>query len=600
MSLPLEGVRVVEVAQYVAGPLAGSLLAELGAEVIKVEPPGGDAYRRVMPVAPGIGRFFVPLNRGKRSIVLDLKSSDGRAALAKLIATAEVVVHNAPPARAEAFGIGWEKLHASHPALVVGIVTSFGPHGPLAGAPAYDLVAQGRSGLLTSHASHGDTVPVRAGGIPMADLTAGHLLATGVLAALVRARTTGEGHLVEVSLLGAALAVQIQDLVWLGDEAAGPAAPATRRDLTARADEIAGGLAMNPYYRCYEAADGFLAVACLNAPQRERFLGLFGLDDATIATPDLVPDDPAVLAEKQRVTATIEGAIAGERVEAWFALLGAASVPAGPVLARETVHADPQVLCQRPRRERRAAGPRARDDPRQRIPGRRGGSGSRAARAGARRRHRGRAGGGRRMRFTIEPELELFAESVRGALAGWEAPLEPVFGEWQDDRDDDLAGRLAEVGWAELWVDPDLLGPAVAGGIELGRAVAPLSLVDEPTLGVPLAIGGRVRHGEGRVDGGEREPTLDGSGTLRGVDPALPFDPERLRVWGAVTLALPRRPCRRVSRASGGTCPLVVSSSVRRSPLYRRCRRALPMRLWRGTGSCCPPGRLPTRRALPA
>ena len=141
------------------------------------------------------------------------------------------------------------------------------------------------------------------------------------------------------------------------------------------------------------------------------------------------------------------------------------------------------------------------------------------------------------MRFTIEPELELFAESVRGALEGWEAPLEPVFGEWQDDRDDDLAGRLAEVGWAELWVDPDLLGPAVAGGIELGRAVAPLSLVDEPTLGVPLSIGGRVRHGEGRVEGGEREPTLDGSGTLKGVDPAVSFDPERLRAWGAVTLA---------------------------------------------------------------
>jgi crotonobetainyl-CoA:carnitine CoA-transferase CaiB-like acyl-CoA transferase len=179
----------------------------------------------------------------------------------------------------------------------------------------------------------------------MADLTAGHLLATGVLAALVRARTSGDGHLVEVSLLGAALAVQIQDLVWLGAQATGPAAPATRRDLEARADEIAGGLAMNPYYRCYEASDGFLAVACLNTPQRERFLELFGLDDGTIATPDLVPDDPAVLAEKQHVTAAIERAIAAEPVEAWLALLGAASVPAGPVLARETVHADAQVLA---------------------------------------------------------------------------------------------------------------------------------------------------------------------------------------------------------------------------------------------------------------
>ena len=159
-ALPLEDVRVVEVAQFVAGPLACALLAELGAEVVKVEPPGGDAYRQVMPVAPGVGRYFVPLNRGKRSVVLDLKSPAGRARLAALVATADVVVHNAPQRRAEEFGLGWEALHAAHPSLVVGVVTSFGPCGPLAGAPAYDLVAQGRSGLLTSHASRGDSVPV--------------------------------------------------------------------------------------------------------------------------------------------------------------------------------------------------------------------------------------------------------------------------------------------------------------------------------------------------------------------------------------------------------------------------------------------------------
>ena len=143
------------------------------------------------------------------------------------------------------------------------------------------------------------------------------------------------------------------------------------------------------------------------------------------------------------------------------------------------------------------------------------------------------------MRFTVGAELELFAESVRSALAGWEAPVEPVFGAWQDDRDDALAARLAEIGWAELWADSDLLGPAVAGGIELGRACAPLCLVDEATLGKPLAIAGRIRHGVGRVEGGEREPTLDGTGTLRRVGSAQgpPSDPARLHVSGAVTLA---------------------------------------------------------------
>ena len=116
-------------------------------------------------------------------------------------------------------------------------------------------------------------MPVRAGGIPLADLTAGYLLASEVLAALVSARATGVGRLVDVSLLAAALAVQVQDLVWLEGEAGETARTATSADLAARADEIGGGIAMNPYYRCYETRDGFVAVACLNVAQRRAFAG---------------------------------------------------------------------------------------------------------------------------------------------------------------------------------------------------------------------------------------------------------------------------------------------------------------------------------------
>ncbi len=346
MSLPLEGVRVVEYAQYVAGPLCGVLLADLGADVVKVEPPAGDGYRRVMPVAPGVGRYFIPLNRGKRSVTVDLKAEAGRATSAKLVAAADVVLHNFPRERAERFGLGWEELHAAQPALVVGRVSSFGTSGPLADAPAYDLVAQARAGLLTAHASRGDTVPVRAGGIPMADLTAGFLLATGVLAALVRARETGKGELVDVSLHAAALAVQLQDLVWLDGEGEEDARAADRDHLDARAGEIAGGVAMNPYYRCFEATDGFVAVACLNLAQRRALLDLFGLEDATIDAPDLVPDDTATLRAKQDVTTAIERAFADDTVDGWVGRLGAVGVPCGPVLRRESVHADPQVVAE--------------------------------------------------------------------------------------------------------------------------------------------------------------------------------------------------------------------------------------------------------------
>jgi crotonobetainyl-CoA:carnitine CoA-transferase CaiB-like acyl-CoA transferase len=346
MSLPLEGVRVVEYAQYVAGPLCGVLLADLGAEVVKVEPPRGDAYRHVMPIADGVGRYFVPLNRGKRSVVVDLKSDEGRQTSERLLATADIVLHNYPLERAGRFGLDWEELHAAHPRIVLGAVSAFGRTGPLAAAPAYDLVAQARAGLLTAHASRGDSVPVRAGGIPMADLTAGFLLSTGVLAALVRARESGVGELVEISLLAAALAVQLQDLVWLDGEGAPGSQTADRGSLDARADEIAGGVAMNPYYRCFQAADGFLAVACLNVEQRRAFLRLFGLEDETIEAPDVVPDDPGLLGAKLAVTSAAERAIVREGVAAWIERLTAAGVPCGVVRMRESVPADPQVVAE--------------------------------------------------------------------------------------------------------------------------------------------------------------------------------------------------------------------------------------------------------------
>lgn len=160
------------------------------------------------------------------------------------------------------------------------------------------------------------------------------------------------------------------------------------------------------------------------------------------------------------------------------------------------------------------------------------------------------------MRFVLAPELELFAESVRGVLAEWEPLAEAVLGEWADSRGDALAARLTALGWADLWTDPELLGPTVAGAVELGRAVAPLHLLDEATLGAPLAVGGRVRHGTGQgeaafaLPGGglalgaigeaKREPSLDSVGTIL-VEPRheqrLEDADARWRAWNAATVA---------------------------------------------------------------
>src|SRR5579863_2345624 len=170
---PLIGIRVLEYAQYVAGPFAGMVLADLGADVIKVEPPSGDAWRRYEPFAEGQSRYFYGLNRNKRSVVLDLKSDEGLRANRALIRTGDVVLHNLPPDRARRFELDRESVREANPAAVRCCVSALGSDGPEAALPAFDLVAQALSGLLLGGAHIADTVPQRAGGIAMADFTAG-------------------------------------------------------------------------------------------------------------------------------------------------------------------------------------------------------------------------------------------------------------------------------------------------------------------------------------------------------------------------------------------------------------------------------------------
>ena len=237
--LPLAGLRVVEYAQYVAGPFAGMLLADLGADVIKVEPPDGDAWRRYEPFAPGESRYFYGLNRNKRSVVIDLKTEDGVRASTSLIRSCDAVLHNSPPDRALRFGLDRAAVRECNPDAVWCCVSALGSDGPQSSLTAFDLVAQAMSGLLLAGAQEHDSPPQRAGGIAIADFTAGLLAAIAVLAGLVRrSRTTAPG--IEVSLLGAALAVQAQRFVSVdGLDPVPPRdpldrlAPATEADLAA-------------------------------------------------------------------------------------------------------------------------------------------------------------------------------------------------------------------------------------------------------------------------------------------------------------------------------------------------------------------------------
>jgi crotonobetainyl-CoA:carnitine CoA-transferase CaiB-like acyl-CoA transferase len=350
--LPLEGIRVLEYAQYVAGPFAAMLLADLGADVIKVEPPGGDAWRRYEPFSDGESRYFYSLNRNKRSIVLDLKDEAGLRASRRLIATADAVLHNYPPARARSFGLDRETVRAANPAAVWCCVSAMGSDGPEADLSAFDLVAQALSGLLLANAHRADPVPERAGGIAMADFTAGLLAAIAVLAGLVaRGRDAAQGF--EVSLLGAALAVQTQRFVSVEalDRAArderqrvGPAI-AGPGDLMAGARSKRDQDELEPYYRAYAASDGFLVLACLHQGQREAAAGVLGLTDPWAANPQAPPADEDERARRRWLVEEFARRIATGPAEDWVARFRAAGAPAAEVRRLDQQYEHDQVTA---------------------------------------------------------------------------------------------------------------------------------------------------------------------------------------------------------------------------------------------------------------
>ncbi len=196
----LDGVRVLDLTRMLSGPYAAMLLSDLGADVVKVEPPGGDPMRELPPLAyPGMGAYFLSINRGKRSMVVDLEREEGRALLHRLAREADVVLYNYRPDVPPRLGVDAATLHRVNPRLIVCSLTGFGEDGPLAERPSYDLVIQALSGAM-SLTGEPDRPPVRMG-IPLGDLAGGSNCATAVAAALYRRERTGEGCFVAVSLL---------------------------------------------------------------------------------------------------------------------------------------------------------------------------------------------------------------------------------------------------------------------------------------------------------------------------------------------------------------------------------------------------------------
>lgn len=342
---PLSGVRVIDYSQFVAGPLCTMLLANLGADVIKVESPAGDAYRHYEPLGENESTRFYALNQGKRSVVCDLKTAAGRAFSENLIATADVVVHNMPHERAALFGLDSETIRSINATAVVAAVTAFGTHGPKAAQVGYDLIAQAYSGLLMADADPGDQVPRRSGGIPFSDITSGLLACISVLAGLANRNSRISGHF-EVSLLSASLLTQIQDFVRLEHSSEVEAEShgiASMKDLSAVSTAVRSAAELEPYYRCYEASDGFFALACLTTAQREKVLSVLELEDPWVSNPQ---SDPANDAERQ-ARMGIAHSFASKFSEApashWIERFGLVAVPAGEVRLLSQLFNDEQV-----------------------------------------------------------------------------------------------------------------------------------------------------------------------------------------------------------------------------------------------------------------
>ncbi len=328
MTGPLEGVRVVELAHIMAGPVCGLMLADMGADVIKVEKPEGDDSRRFLPPdIAGESAAFMMMNRNKRGIVLDLKSEEGRAALLKLVATADILIENHRKGTMEKLGLGEAVLTAANPALVHVEISGFGRTGPYAERGGFDLIAQGMSGLMSITGEGPGRPPVKVGA-PVSDITAGILAAMGALAAYTRRLKTGEGQRVDTSLFEAA----ITHTYW--------------QSAIAFATGIAPGPMgsahpLNAPYQAFETADGWVCVGAANQRNWERLLGLIGAPE--LGHEPRFATNRDRMANHDALKAALTEIFLRRSTADWLARLDAGGVPAGPVLDVREMHIDPQT-----------------------------------------------------------------------------------------------------------------------------------------------------------------------------------------------------------------------------------------------------------------
>jgi crotonobetainyl-CoA:carnitine CoA-transferase CaiB-like acyl-CoA transferase len=327
---PLSGMKVIELAHIMSGPACGMMLADMGADVIKVEKPDGDDSRRFLPPAiEGEAAAFMMMNRNKRGMVLDLKTEDGKAILRTLVSHSDVLIENFRMGTMEGLGIGYEKLRQDNPGLIYCEISGFGRTGPYAERAGFDLIAQGMSGLMAITGEGPGRPPVKVGA-PVSDIVAGILAAMGVCAAYAHKQKTGEGQKVDTSLFEAGIALTYWQsaIAFATGQSPGP---------------LGSAHPLNAPYQAFRTADGWINVGAANQRNWERMLSILG-------RPDL-QDDPRFANNEKRMhnlPSLVEAltAVFEEQPTAhWLAAFDGAGVPAGPVLSIAEMLQDPQAAA---------------------------------------------------------------------------------------------------------------------------------------------------------------------------------------------------------------------------------------------------------------
>jgi CoA:oxalate CoA-transferase len=324
---PLSGITVVDLSRILAGPYCTLLLAELGARVVKVEPPPrGDDAREYGPFRGGTSTYFASINRGKQSIALDLKKAADRAVFEKLLGIADVLVENFRPGTMEKLGYGWEALHPRYPRLVYAAASGYGHTGPWSRQPAYDMVVQGMGGIM-SITGHPGQPPARVG-MSIGDVGSGLYAAVAINAALVHRERTGEAAKVDVAMFDCQIAL-LENAVM-------------RYTVTG---EIPGPLGVRhpsiTPFDAFETADGRMIIAAGNDALYAKLCEALGRADLA-ADPDYRTNDLRNR-NQARLKAEIEGVLRCEPTAHWIAAIGEAGVPCGPINNVAQALAHPQV-----------------------------------------------------------------------------------------------------------------------------------------------------------------------------------------------------------------------------------------------------------------